>query len=161
MNSLMSSSDFAWGKFRPHGEVSFRLRDGILYSECEGPFNVELVVASDNARCAALKKWASVDIVATIATFKTSLLGSTDTWAEFERCLNEGPAARLGRRAAVAWVIPPEIEGRTFLLPTFGAMFKRNGVPWKPFESLAPAQAWVQAQIAAFSSNDADYSCTA
>lgn len=134
-------------EFTPHG--SFRLhRDGqLIVVEAAGPWNLELIqryaaevlpVVHEIARDGP---WAAVVLV------KDSVLFTNEA-AEALREAGFRTAKGAGR-VAVAYVIPPEVEGAS-LAPTFIRRIYEGLTPWAIFTDLPPAMAWLAERLAAY-----------
>jgi hypothetical protein len=67
-----------------------------------------------------------------------------DAFGEFLRANN-----RAGRGAsAVAFVVAPEVEGRSLMLPMFAATYAAAGRRFAAYETEAEADAWVRERLA-------------
>jgi hypothetical protein len=146
MKKSHSTDDFANEKFKPHGRLEVHLDGDIAVFHAEGPFNLEAIVALGDARRAAVADWGASGRRATIVEFQTSMLMSQDALDAYAKGM-QSHLAQVKPSVAVAWVVAPGLEGRLFMLPYFAEIFARIGVPWKAFEQMEEAKAWVQTHL--------------
>lgn len=143
-----SSRDLQPAGFAPHGEFSVRLSDGLVLWENRGPFNLEALQAYGQLRERAVRQW-QLDRrwFAGVVSWKHSALMSPEAFsayqAGFERFL--GSTHTL---VAVAWVVPPGLEGMDFMQPRFERLFAAHQLPLQVFDRLEPAVAWARALLA-------------
>jgi hypothetical protein len=133
-------------EFKPHGEFRLHREGQVIVIEAAGPWNVELIqnyardVVPVTREVAADGPWGAVVVVTRSVLFT----------ADAAEALREAGfrTAKAAGRVAVAYVIPPEVEG-ALLAP---AIIKRiyDGLnPWAIFTGVRPAMDWMHAQIAA------------
>lgn len=133
-------------KFRPHGASQFEARGQTLVLHSQGPFNAEHVQSLAPAFRefgGALQKngpWATINVV-------TRSLLSTPEGIDMLRRSAQWTLEHLGRVAA-AYVIAMDVEGRFIMLPEIRRSCE-GIMPIEIFESLAPAEEWALARIAA------------
>ncbi|WP_296447892.1 hypothetical protein [Rhodoferax sp. UBA5149] len=141
-----STDDFADGNFKPHGRLDVHLEGDIVVYDAEGPFNLEAIVALGKARRAVVAEWGTEDRRATIVVFRTSMLMSPAALEAYEQGM-QAHLAQVKPHVAVAWVVAPEVEGRSIMLPYFAKIFSRINVPWQAFEELHAAQVWARSRL--------------
>lgn len=142
-----STDDFADGRYRPHGRLEVHVEGNMCIYRAEGPFNLEAILALGKARRAIVEEWGDRGpAAATIVQFYTSMLMSQDALDAY----TEGMQMHLTQtkpNVAVAWVVAPQVEGRSIMLRHFEKIFTSLNVPWKSFERLDEASAWVQSKL--------------
>lgn len=137
-------------EFTPHGEFKLHREGQVIVIEAAGPWNVELIrnyardVAPVTREIAADGPWGAVVEVT------RSILFTVDA----AQALREAGfrTAKTAGRIAVAYVVPPEVEGAC-LAP---AILKRiyDGLnPWAVFTDRRAAMDWMHAQIEAYRSS--------
>ncbi len=132
--------------FSAHGEFSLRQDGRLLIAELTGPWNIELVdryrieVAPFVARLAPDGPWGQ------IAICHRSVLAPQDAL----KALTDGARVLAERhhRVAMAYVLPPEVEGHGIMESVFARMYA-GFQSVACFETLAPAREWTLAQIKA------------
>lgn len=143
MSEPYSIDDFADGKFKPHGRLEMTREGNLTISHAEGPFNLEAVKALDKARLAALANWEFVGRRATIIVFHSNMLMSPDALDAYAQGLL-AHVATVNLPVAVAWVAAPNVDGRAIMMPHFAKIFAQIDAPWREFEDLNEAKAWVK-----------------
>lgn len=146
MHKSRSTDDFADDRFKPHGRFELRLDGDIVIYRAEGPFNLEAVLALGKARQAVIADWGATGRRAAIVEFHTSMLMSLDALEAYAQGMRSH-LAQAKPNVAVAWVVAPQLEGRSFMLPYFADIFASIHLPWQAFEHMAEAKAWVQTQL--------------
>ena len=132
--------------FSAHGEFSLRQDDRLLMSELTGPWNIELVdryrieVAPFVERLATDGPWGQIVIC------HHSVLAPQDAL----KALSDSARVLAGRydRVAVAYVLPPEVEGYGIMESVLTRLYT-GFQSVACFETLAPAREWTLAQIKA------------
>ena len=141
-----STDDFNQLPFRAHGRLELQRVGNTIVYHAQGPFNLEAIVALSKARLAGLADWGPEARNAVIVEFETSMLMSTEALQAYS----------LGLRShfkqgdpplAVAWVVPPEVEGRHIMLPLFARIYAETEVPWKSFEDFDAAMNWIDQTV--------------
>ena len=141
-----STDEVTASQFAAHGRVEMLfVGDFLLYEAC-GPFNKELFESLAVAQMDFLKAadhqgpWASICLV------QGSGLTSPEGVARYEEMIR-APKPDKFTPLATAFVVPPDVEGGSLMLPLFAAIFARVGRPFKGFATMASARAWVDSQI--------------
>ncbi|KAA3653915.1 MAG: hypothetical protein DWQ11_06560 [Proteobacteria bacterium] len=130
--------------FAAHGDFALRQEGRLLMSDLTGPWNLELVdryrveVAPHVARLAAGGPWAQ------IAVCHRSVLAPQDAL----QALADSARLLAGQyhRVAIAYVLPPEVEGHGIMESVFDRLYKGFQAV-ACFDALAPACAWALAQV--------------
>lgn len=141
-----STNHYPQGPFRAHGWRALE-RDGrIAIFHSEGPYNLEMVQALKEVRRANEAKYGPGGRQATITVVHSSLLMPPEALSAFEDyVLSLTVPGQPG--LPVAWVVAPDVEGRTLMLPHFERMYARAERPWRAFESLDEALAWIRTRL--------------
>lgn len=146
MSDKYSNLQFPDHRFSLHGRYEIGKEDQTFMICVEGPFNLESVVAMGKARQAALNAWGGDGAEAWIVIFRTSMMMSLDALSAYATGLQKHVQAS-GPGLALAWVVAPDIEGRSIMLEHFSHIFSRLHIPWKVFEELSCAKAWVRERL--------------
>ncbi|QPF71917.1 hypothetical protein G8A07_02555 [Roseateles sp. DAIF2] len=144
--SKRSSTAFASGIFRPHGQVDIWTEGTIVRLEACGPFNREGVLAMGLAMRDLFAGAPVGPRFADILEMHQSLLASPDALEAFTGFLKTMSEAKTAP-VAVAFVAAPEVEGRSLMLPIFARIYAEHGREFAAFETLAEAEAWVRARL--------------
>jgi hypothetical protein len=138
----ISTEDFGGGKFRQHGELHMHLEGDVIVYIVRGPFNLETITALGKARRAGLAQWQARQRKLSIAIFENTLLMAPEALQAYTEGLKQY-FDKAPKAQAVAWVVPASVQGRALMLPKFEKLFADLGVPWRVFEQLEDARAWV------------------
>lgn len=141
---ILSSCDFAPSGFVPHGEFRCHLDQDILMWVSRGPFNLEALQAYGRVRREAFARW-SLDArpVGAVMQWVHSALMSPEAFALYSQGF-EAFMASHHTLIAVAWVGGPDVEGLNFMHAHFAPLFEMHGLPFRVFDEVAPAVAWVR-----------------
>lgn len=127
-----------------------RFEDGVLYAHNTGPFNEEAMRLYGKLRRLAYERWQlSGRWIAGIASWEGSALMSPQAFADYEAGL-EAFLRSEHRLIAVAWAAERELEGMAFMQERFGRLYRAYGMPFRVFDSLGEAKAWIQPQVDAW-----------
>lgn len=141
-----STDDVVQSRFAPHGRVNMRFEDDILFYDATGPFNIELVeslaVAQKDILIAANPQgpWVSV------STMRGSMLASPDAFARYSEIMQTQRPAECTPLAS-AYVVAPDVEGRSLMLPKYEAIHIASGRVFQSFTQLDDALAWARSLI--------------
>ncbi len=141
-----SIDDYAHGLFRPHGQVELWLEGSVLRIVAEGPFNREAVQAVSRAMHDLLAGVMPGKPFAVLLEMRVSLLASPDALAAFEEFLRTMSGAQIAPKV-VAYVVAPDIECRSLMLPLYAAIYARHQRLFAAFETQAEAEAWLRTQL--------------
>lgn len=145
----LCSNDFTQGGFRPHGEFSCWMEDGLLVWESRGPFNLEALQAYGRTRQAAFARWQLDDKpIAAVMHWVGSALMSPEAFACYARGFEAFIASRH-HYAAVAWVARSEVEGVDLMRSRFEPLFKRHGLAFGVFPDMDTARRWAMQHLLA------------
>ena len=135
-------------RFAPHGLVEISFVGDILLYTATGPFNKELVDSLAVAQTEILTAadhpgpWVSVSLM------RNSLLASPEAFAQYNAMMHAAKPARCIPLAS-AYVVAPDVEGRTLMLPKYAAIHTSSGRLFRSFDHLDDALAWAQTLITA------------
>lgn len=135
-------------QFAAHGRVEMFFDGDILNYEASGPFNRELFESLALAQLEFLSTSSHDGPWASICLVSTSMLTSPEGLARYEEMIRAPKPDRF-TPVATAFVVPPEVEGGKLMQPLLSAIFVRVGRPFRWFENMAQAKAWVGVQIEA------------
>lgn len=144
MPNKYTSSQFDNTRFSAHGEYEIQWVDGIYIVSVVGPMNLECIKAMGQARAAAFAERQDHAPIVGIAEFHNSMLMSPDALAAYSAGL-EKDLQCYGQWAALAWVSLPDVDGRSIMEYLFSKVFAKYHVPWRLFEDMDAAKAWVAA----------------
>lgn len=133
--------------FPPHGHSEFRTDGAIIRISVEGPFNVEGVDAFGRKMLGLFAGIPSGQAVVTLAEIRGTLLSPPDAWARLEAHtarVQTGPHRILG----TAWVVGPDVAGRSLMIPRARRMYAEAGRTFEVFTDPASAEAWARERLA-------------
>jgi len=139
-------STFATSGFRPHGAVEFWAEGSVIRILAEGPFNREAVQAVGLAMRDLFASMPSAGRFADLLEFRNSLLASPDALEAFADFLKAMSAAKTAP-VAVAYVVGPQVEGRSLMLPIFAKLYAEHGREFEAFETQAEAEHWLRERL--------------
>jgi len=143
---VLSTNDLKDDGFAPHGEFRVGWRDGVVWWDAYGPFNLEALQRYDRMRHIARQRWLTKgQWFGGVVHWHDSALMSPEAFEAY----TQGFVAVYGRPhrlAAVAWVADPELEGMHFMRKRFAALFAQYGLSMREFADPLEADAWVRAQ---------------
>ncbi len=141
-----STDDVVQSRFAPHGRVEMRFEGDILFYEATGPFNRELVdslaIAQRDILTTATpqRPWVSVSIM------RRSMLASPDAFARYSEMMHTPRPAQFTPLAS-AYVVAPDVEGRSLMLPKYEAIHIASGRIFQSFTQLDDALVWARSLI--------------
>ncbi len=142
MPESRSVLSFARGPFQPHGDITYWTEDQLLRYVARGPFNEEAFIALAEASRRLHDALPFHRPFGHITEVQGSALATPEAMATFEDFLT-GMARRGNNGVAVAMVMAPEVEGRLLMAPRFEQAYEKLGLPFRCFESVAEASAWL------------------
>ncbi|MET0519696.1 MAG: hypothetical protein ABW005_12805 [Burkholderiaceae bacterium] len=146
MSKKRDIADYAASGFRPHGRIEFWAEGPVIRVLAEGPFNREAVQAVGLAMRDLFASSPRGQRFADLLEFRGSLMASPDAlaaFAEFLRAMSAAGTAPI----AVAFVIAPEVEGRSLMLPIFTQLYAEHQRDFAAFETAAEAQRWLRERL--------------
>ena len=141
-----SIAAYAGSGFRPHGRIEFWAEGSVIHIQAEGPFNREAVQAVGLAMRDLFKTMPASPRFADMLEFSGSLLATPDALAAFGDFLRAMSAAKTAP-IAVAYVVAPEVEGRSVMLPIFTRLYAEHGREFCAFETVAEAEGWLRERL--------------
>jgi hypothetical protein len=151
VSSLVVKRDihaFVSGPFRAHGQIEMWREGAVVRLRAQGPFNREAVQALGDALRDLLQQDPPPAHFADVLELQGSMMTSPEALADFEQFLARMAQLR-NPPAAVAYVVPPEVEGRELMLPLFARLYARHGRQFAAFDRLEPALTWIGQQLQA------------
>lgn len=138
----------AMGLFKPHGRLALWTEGSVMHIQAEGPFNREAVLALGVAMKQLYQTLPTDRSFVYLLEFRTSLLASPDALAAYGDFLK---AMSMAQRApkVVAFVVAPEVEGASLMVPLFARLYAEHGRQFAAFETMALAEAWLRGRLQA------------
>lgn len=145
-DEVMSTHDLQAPGFAPHGEFRVGWRDGVVWWDAIGPFNLEALQRYERMRALARQRWlVKGRWFGGVIHWHHSALMSPEAFDAYTQGFI-AVYSRPHRLAAVAWVADPELEGMRFMRRRFASLFAQYGLPMGEFQHPHEADAWVRAQ---------------
>lgn len=148
MSSFISTDEFSPNVFRPHGRAEYEERGKLLWARAFGPFNSQLIAAVLEMASVTFPTMAAKGPWAHICTFGESSLCSTDVLSELALALSQMVHTGVAPNA-MAFVLPADVEGSSFMAPLYEKALTGVGVPFKCFSELDAAVEWVESFVGA------------
>ncbi|MBY0464438.1 MAG: hypothetical protein K2W33_05800 [Burkholderiales bacterium] len=145
-STRLNSDLFACGPFRPHGRAELWAEGKVIHLTAAGPFNQEAVVAIGAAWHQLFADLPAQGLFADLVTVTGSLMAGPDVMQAFGQFLRANTAANIAP-CAVAWVVPPEVEGALLMTPLFKQVYEAAGRNVAFFDTAHDAQVWIRAQL--------------
>lgn len=148
----MSSDDrlniqqFASGPFKPHGRVELWTEGNVVYLEASGPFNKEAVLAVGATWRELFARLPHSGPFADVVVVEGSMMAGPEVLEAFGAFLGMNTAANVAP-CAVAWVVPPAVEGGVLMIPAFEQIYQAAGRNIRFFDNLPQARDWVRGQL--------------
>lgn len=133
-------------RFRPHGRTLMWAEGALVHVIAIGPFNREGVDAFSQEMVALYRQLPPGQRFVTITELRETLLATPDAWERLAEHLQGINGSGLPL-VATAWVLAPEVEGRSLLLPKVRAIFAGAQRVFEVFETLEQAQDWARRQL--------------
>ena len=141
-----NTDQFAAGPFRPHGRVDIWAEGNVMRLDAVGPFNKEVVIALGATWNNLFDEMPVHGPFANIIVLRRSVVVSQEVLDAFGEFLHANNRAGRGA-SAVAFVVAPDVEGRSLMLPMFAATYAAAGRLFAAFETEAEADVWVRARL--------------
>ncbi|MFZ6747561.1 hypothetical protein [Undibacterium sp. Ren11W] len=154
-NKKHHTSEHAGSKFAPHGSISIKREESVIYYEIAGPFNLEVIRAFARTVAALLSSWTPQKPFVTVSSWSVSMMTSPDALSAYGQVLQKG-RAHFPKEVMNIWYLPDELEGRRFMLPKWQALYEEHGYPLEIVNTLVQAHeraAWHLQQAAGISPN--------
>ncbi len=138
----------AKGLFKPHGRLALWTEGSVMHIQAEGPFNREAVLALGLAMKQLYQTLPLDREFVFLLEFRASLMASPEAMAAYGDFLK---AMSMAKRApkAVVFVVAPEVEGASLMLPLFARLYAEHGRQFAAFETMAPAEHWLRERLLA------------
>lgn len=140
------SDHFATGRFPPHGRIELWAEGNVVRLTGTGPFNVEAIQAMGAAWRALCTELPEGQPFADIVTVRESMMASPNVLEAVGRFLQNNSANHIAPRA-VAWIVPPDVEGASLMIPQFERVFREAGRHIAFFDDEPTALSWVKAAL--------------
>lgn len=140
----LDTDDFATGPFAPHGNLQIAPEGRIIRLASRGPFNMEAMQALGRARAAMLEQRTSTAPYAYLNVFSVSIMMSAECLSTYLQGVRDAYTARFQAPAALAWVVPPGVEGGRIMINYLKPGFEEIGIPFEIFAAEAQALEWVE-----------------
>lgn len=147
-NHRISTNEVKASRFAPHGVVEISFVGDILLYTATGPFNKELVESLAVAQMEILTAAGHRNPWVSVTLMRNSLLASPEAFAQYSAMMHAAKPAHC-RPLASAYVVAPDVEGRTLMLPKYAAIHTSCGRLFQSFDHLDEAMAWAQSLITA------------
>lgn len=131
----------------PRGNVTAHIAGRVLFFESTGPFDGEVVEAVIRAYQPLLQRLADGGPFAHVSVFHGSMLATPAALDAFDQLLGEWRRSGIAP-IANAYVAAADIEGRSLMMPIFASVFSGFS-PFREFDRLEEAEAWVRQRLAA------------
>lgn len=116
--------------------------------EAQGPFNREAFQAVGLAMRELFATTPPAEVFADILEIRRSIMISPEALEAFGHFLAQ-MSANKSAPTAVAYVVAPEVEGRSLVLPLLAKLYAQHGRQFAAFETLPAAEAWVRERLSA------------
>lgn len=143
----ITTKDVAPTRFAAHGIVEIFFENDILFYECFGPFNKELVDAMAVAQMEFLQTtdrdagpWGSICLM------RGSAIASPDAMVRYSEMMHASKPPQF-TPVATAFSVAPEVEGGSLMMPLYADIYASIARPFKSFDALDDARRWVQSMI--------------
>jgi hypothetical protein len=132
--------------FKPHGSIQVQITGPLIKALAIGPFNKELIDVLIESHKGLWEHFKHFPRWGYLTLFSQSALTNTETLdaviAYNLDLAREGKAPHF-----LAYVIDDEVEGASLMRPTYTKAYANLPFPFRCFETIAEAQAWVEEQL--------------
>lgn len=141
-NPLFSTGQVAISRFRQHGCVEYDPQGRLLFTTATGPFNAELIAALRELALATFPDMATLGTWAQYVSFHESAMASAEVLTGLAELLKH--LVKLGVAPTVtAFVLPPEVEGASLMVPLWAKCYEAADMRFAAFEQSKDAVAWI------------------
>ncbi len=144
--NLYSTDKISPGKFKPHGRVEYEERGNILWTRAVGPFNAELVEVMGALVRDVFPGMASKGTWVNLCEFEQSALCTPEALAHLTTLGRQLVQLKLAP-SGIAFVLPHEIEGATFMGPHYAKHIREAEVRFEWFATVALAEKWAESVL--------------
>lgn len=141
-----STDDILIGTFRPHGRVDIRIENGLIYSDAYGPFNRELIHALVRIQRKLAAQGNLTEPHGEVISIFESALAGRDVVDILTRAL-QGMQRESRKKLGAAFLIGPEVEGVSIMLPAILSCYTNAGIPSRVFEKMEEAESWLRSLL--------------
>jgi hypothetical protein len=141
--SSISTDQFSPKRFRQHGRAEYEVGNKLLLAKAVGPFNGELMAAVLEMAKVTFPAMTAKGPWVHVCTFCESALCSFEVLSDLARDLGQMVQAGVAPQA-MAFVLPPDVEGSSLMAPLYENALKDAGVPFKCFAEVDAAYSWVE-----------------
>lgn len=133
--------------FAAHGNFRIWTEGDLLCYEVCGPFNLEFVHALGAARRQIVQGWNPQHPVGAIVHWHQTALMTPEAFAAYADGFTQFNRDTLAV-AALAWVADSTVEGMVLLRRHFEALFRKNAINFRVFDTLPAGKSWVTREVA-------------
>lgn len=143
-----STDSFDGKKFQHHGKIIQYVNDSdIIVYRAEGPFNSEILAALDYIENVTLNEFKiNIKRWSTIVIFEKSCMALDDLIIGFGEYLKQIKDNGL-HSVSTAYVITPEIEGRSLMVKKYQKCFDDAGILFSIFDNEKDALLWAKSHL--------------
>lgn len=134
-NRELHAREHAITRFAPHGSISIRRLESVIYYEIKGPFNLEMVKAFARTVATLLGNWTPQQPFVTVSLWSASMMTSADALAAYGELLKTG-RAHFPKEVMNIWYLPDDLEGYRIMLPKWQALYEAHGYPLEVVSTL-------------------------
>jgi hypothetical protein len=138
-----STDDILTGTFRPHGRVDIRVENNIIYSDARGPFNIELIHALVRTQRRLAAQGGLTGPLGEVIRISDSALAGRDVMNILMQAIQKTQQDGH-RRVGAAFLIAPDVEGISIMLPAILSCYTKAGLPCRQFEKMEDAESWIR-----------------
>lgn len=143
---MASTSLITQTRFKAHGRIDMWMQDNFLHYDATGPFNEEVFDLLAVAQIDFLNTLTVSGPWASIVTLRNSAMSTPGGIKRYTELMQSTKPPELVP-VATAFVIAPEVEGGRLMTAHFTNIYASINRPFKAFETLDQAQAWVQSIV--------------
>lgn len=140
-------ANYASGRFAPHGSMAVRQDGAIVTGQATGPFNLEFMQAYGRMWGKHFGQWGGPQARVLITEWQGSMLTSVEVIEAFTELMLLAKKV-LDPRMLHIWHVPPDLEGRAFMLPKWTAAMSRSGLMFVVCDNSEDVKRAVQKHLA-------------
>jgi len=131
-------------KYYPHGSYDGKIDGRLLISTHGGAWNVEMYQKAARIALPLIRELNSTGHWGTLIVLNTTMLNHPDV---FKVGRNWVVSPEVSNMVGVAWVIPPHLEGYTFLIHLYRELYEGLAAT-DVFDTVVEASEWMNCKIA-------------
>lgn len=145
---ILQTSQFHGTAFSPHGEVTLRFEDKILYYDAIGPLNTEVIECLAQAQKAFLTQFRPQGPWGSMGLFRVSAMMGPQCLERYAAMM-AAPKPPGATPVATAFVMAPDVDGHRLMAPLYAKIYADIGRPFCAVETLDEGRAWIRQRLAA------------